>query len=98
MGIANVIPGVSGCTIALITGIYEELVNSLKTFDRTAIKFLIKLDFKSFIKHTNFYFLSSVFGGSIVSVFSIASLFKYLFNNFPLFIWAAKFAALSGLT
>ena len=91
MGIANVIPGVSGGTIALITGIYEELVNSLKTFDRTAIKFLIKLDFKSFIKHTNFYFLASVFGGSIVSVFSIASLFKYLFNNFPLFIWAFFF-------
>ena len=82
MGIANVIPGVSGGTIALITGIYEELINSLKTFDRTAIKFLIKLDFKSFIKYTNFYFLSSVFGGSIASVFSVASLFKYLFNNF----------------
>ena len=91
MGIANVIPGVSGGTIALITGIYEELINSLKTFDRTAIKFLIKLDFKSFIKHTNFYFLSSVFGGSIASVFSVASLFKYLFNNFPLFIWAFFF-------
>ena len=91
MGVANVIPGVSGGTIALITGIYEELINSLKSFDKTAFKFFIKFDFKSFFEYTNFYFLSTVFGGSIISVFSIASLFKYLFNNFPLFIWAFFF-------
>tara|TARA_B100001250_G_scaffold332767_1_gene298280 strand:+ start:77 stop:997 length:921 start_codon:yes stop_codon:yes gene_type:complete len=91
MGVANVIPGVSGGTIALITGIYEELINSLKSFDKTAFKFFIKFDFKSFFKYTNFSFLSAVFGGSIISVFSIASLFKYLFDNFPLFIWAFFF-------
>ena len=91
MGIANVIPGVSGGTIALVTGIYEELINSLKSFDKTAFKYLFKLDFNSFIKYTNFYFISAVFGGSIVSVFSIASLFKYLFNFYPLFIWAFFF-------
>ena len=91
MGVANVIPGVSGGTIALVTGIYEELINSLKSFDRTAFKLILKFDFKSFIKHTNLYFLLAVFGGSIISVFSIASLFKYLFNNYPLFIWAFFF-------
>ena len=91
MGVANVIPGVSGGTIALVTGIYEELINSLKSFDKTAFKLLLKFDFKPFIKHTNFYFLLAVFGGSIISVFSIASLFKYLFNNYPLFIWAFFF-------
>ena len=91
MGVANVIPGVSGGTIALITGIYEELINSLKTFDKNAFKYFITFDFKSFFEYTNFYFLSTVFGGSIISVFSIASLFKYLFNNFPLFIWAFFF-------
>ena len=91
MGVANVIPGVSGGTIALVTGIYEELINSLKSFDKTAFKLILKFDFKSFVKHTNFYFLLAVFGGSIISVFSIASLFKYLFNNYPLFIWAFFF-------
>ena len=40
MGVANVIPGVSGGTIALVTGIYEELINSLKSFDKTAFKYL----------------------------------------------------------
>jgi len=91
MGIANVIPGVSGGTIALITGIYEQLINSLKSFDKKALQLIIKFDFKSFINHTNLYFLLSVFGGSIVSVFSIASLFKFLFNNYPLYIWSFFF-------
>jgi len=91
MGVANVIPGVSGGTIALITGIYEQVINSLKSFDKTALQLIMKFDIKSFINHTNLYFLISVFGGSIVSVFSIASLFKFLFNNYPLYIWSFFF-------
>ena len=78
MGIANVIPGVSGGTIALITEIYEKLINSLKSFDLKALKLLISLDIKRFIQHTNFYFLLAVLGGSVASVFSIANLFKFL--------------------
>ena len=88
MGVANVIPGVSGGTIALITKIYEELINSLKSFDKSALAFLKKKQISNFIKHTNLYFLLAVFGGSIASVFSIASLFEYLFKNFPVLIWA----------
>ena len=91
MGIANVIPGVSGGTIALITKIYEELINSLKSFDLKALKLLISLDIKRFIQHTNFYFLLAVFGGSVASVFSIANLFKFLFTNYPILIWAFFF-------
>jgi putative membrane protein len=91
MGIANVIPGVSGGTIALITEIYEELINSLKSFDRKALKLIISLDLSGFIQYTNLYFLLAVFGGSIASVFSIASLFKYLFLHYPILIWAFFF-------
>ena len=91
MGIANVIPGVSGGTIALITGIYEDLINSLKSFDTKSLKLITLIDISGFIKHTNLYFLLAVFGGSIVSVFSIASLFKYLFINYPILIWAFFF-------
>ena len=91
MGVANVIPGVSGGTIALITEIYEELINSLKSFDKKAFKLIISLDLSAFIQHTNLYFLLSVFGGSIASVFSIASLFKYLFLNYSILIWAFFF-------
>tara|TARA_B100000959_G_scaffold116469_1_gene122581 strand:+ start:763 stop:1668 length:906 start_codon:yes stop_codon:yes gene_type:complete len=91
MGIANVIPGVSGGTIALITKIYEELINSLKSFDIKALKLLISFDFRGFIKYTNLYFLLAILGGSVASVFSIANLFKFLFANYPILIWAFFF-------
>jgi len=91
MGIANVIPGVSGGTIALITGIYEDLINSLKSFDAKSLNLITSIDIIGFVKHTNLYFLIAVFGGSIVSVFSIASLFKYLFIDYPILIWAFFF-------
>ena len=91
MGIANVIPGVSGGTIALITGIYEDLINSLKSFDTKSLKLITSIDILGVIKYTNLYFLLAVFGGSIVSVFSIASLFKYLFIHYPILIWAFFF-------
>ena len=60
MGIANIIPGVSGGTIALITEIYEEFINSLKSFDLKALKLLLSFHLKEFIEHTNLYFLISV--------------------------------------
>ena len=91
MGVANVIPGVSGGTIALITEIYEDLIHSLKSLDFHALKLILNFKVKEFIEYTNFYFLLSIFGGSIVSVFSIASIFKYLFEHYPIFIWAFFF-------
>ena len=91
MGIANVIPGVSGGTIALITEIYEDLINSLKLFDKKALSLILKFKIKELINYVNGYFLLCVFGGSIVSVFSIANLFKYLFDYHPIIIWAFFF-------
>ena len=57
MGAANVIPGVSGGTIALITGIYEELINSLKSFDKKALELLLKRELSSLLNHINGKFL-----------------------------------------
>jgi len=91
MGIANVIPGVSGGTIALITRIYEKLINSLKSFDKNALELLISLKIRKFVSYVNLDFLFAVFIGSIISVFSIANLFKYLFEEHPILIWALFF-------
>lgn len=91
MGAANVIPGVSGGTIALITGIFEELINSIKSFDIKAIKLFFTGKWKSFIEHTNFLFLVVVFAGTIVSIFSLAVLLKFLFTFYPVYIWAFFF-------
>ena len=91
MGIANIIPGVSGGTIALITGIYEEFINSLKSFDIKALKLLLSFRLKEFVDHTNLYFLISVFGGTIFSMFSVAKLFEYLFDFYPEELWSFFF-------
>ena len=91
MGIANVIPGVSGGTIALITNIYEDLIRSLKCFNLRALKLILSGQIKEFVKYTNFFFLSSVLGGSIVSLFSIAKLFEYLLVKYPTPVWSFFF-------
>ena len=98
LGIANIIPGVSGGTMALITRIYEELIYSLKSFDNKALKLLISFDFKELIKHVNLYFLLIVFTGSIVSVFFTANLFKFLFTNYPILIWSFFFGLIAAST
>ena len=81
MGAANVIPGVSGGTIALITGIYEKLIYSLKSFDLKAISYLFKFQFKELAEHVNLRFLIALFLGVGVSIVSLAKLFKVLLEN-----------------
>lgn len=91
MGAANVIPGVSGGTIALITGIFERLINAIKSFNLTAIKLLFAGKIKELIKYIDLYFLITVFSGMIISVVSLAKVLEYLFKNFPVFVWAFFF-------
>ncbi|MBU1013823.1 MAG: DUF368 domain-containing protein [Bacteroidetes bacterium] len=91
MGVANVIPGVSGGTIALITGIFERLVNSIKSFDLKAVKLLFGFKFKLFADYTDFKFLISILLGVFVAIISLARLFDYLFVNYPVYIWAYFF-------
>lgn len=91
MGAANVIPGVSGGTIALITGIFERLINAIKSFNSKALKLLFKGEIKALIAHTDFYFLLAVFGGVAASIISVARLFDYLFEHYPVYIWAFFF-------
>lgn len=91
MGAANVIPGVSGGTIALITGIFERLIDAIKSFDGKAVKLLLKFDFKTFAKHTDLVFLISIFAGVGLAIVSLARLFDFLFNNYPAYIWSFFF-------
>ena len=91
MGAANVIPGVSGGTIALITGIFERLIHAIKSFDITAIKLLFSGKVKDFITHTDLYFLLALFAGIGVSIISVARLFSYLFEYYPIYLWSFFF-------
>lgn len=91
MGAANVIPGVSGGTIALITGIFERLINAIKSFNGGAVKLVVSGKFKEFVKYVDFWFLVYVFGGVGVAILSIARLFEYLFEFYPIYIWSYFF-------
>ena len=91
VGSANVIPGVSGGTIALITGIFERLINALKSFNLTAIKLFFTGKFKEFAKHTDLWFLISVGCGVLVAILTIARLFEFMFENYPIYLWSFFF-------
>lgn len=91
MGAADVVPGVSGGTIAFITGIYEELVNSIKSINLEAIKLFFSGKWKSFWKHINGNFLLAVFSGIFISVLSLAKVLEYLLEHQPILIWAFFF-------
>lgn len=91
MGVANVIPGVSGGTIALITGIFEHLINAIKSFNVKALQLLFKGEWKAFSQHIDLPFLLAVFAGIAASIFTAAKLFDYLFEHYPTYIWSFFF-------
>lgn len=91
MGAADVIPGVSGGTIAFITGIYDQLIGSINSINGTALKLFFSGKFKEFWKHINGSFLVSIFCGILVSVLSLAGLMQYLLEHHPIQTWAFFF-------
>ena len=91
MGAADVIPGVSGGTIAFITGIYDKLLASINAIDSTAVKLFFTGKFKEFWKHINGGFLLSLFCGILFSVMTLAGLMQYLLEFHPIQTWAFFF-------
>lgn len=81
MGAANVIPGVSGGTIALITGIYERLINALKSGDITSVKLLLSGKFSDFWQRIDGRWLSILIAGVAISIVTLAKLFEYLLQH-----------------
>ncbi|MFC5049470.1 DUF368 domain-containing protein [Rubritalea spongiae] len=91
MGAANVVPGVSGGTVAFITGIYERLINALKSFDLQAIKLLFSGKVREFIQHVDFWFLASLGAGVVCSVLTLAKLLEIGFEKYPVYVAALFF-------
>lgn len=91
MGAADVVPGVSGGTIAFITGIYEELINSIKSINLKAVKLFFTGKFAEFWKAINGTFLLSVVAGIGISVFSLAKGLEYLLTHYPILVWSFFF-------
>ena len=96
MGAANKVPGVSGGTVAFVTGFYEELIYSLQKVNGKALKLLFNGRFKSFFQYTNAQFLLLIFSGSIFSYFSVSLLLDYLIRNYELYVWSSFFGMIIG--
>lgn len=91
MGAADVVPGVSGGTIAFITGIYEELINTIKSVNITALKLLLQFRIKEFWGAINGNFLVALITGIIISFLTLAKGIKFLLANHPILIWSFFF-------
>tara|TARA_R110002074_G_scaffold175400_10_gene338635 strand:+ start:3820 stop:4743 length:924 start_codon:yes stop_codon:yes gene_type:complete len=91
MGAADVVPGVSGGTIAFISGIYEELLNSISSFNFGLIKVFKKEGIKAVWKKVNGNFLAALFVGIFISIISLAKLIESLLENHPVLIWSFFF-------
>lgn len=84
MGAANVIPGVSGGTVAFITGIYERLIHALKNIDLEALKLFFTGRFREFAVKVDIYFLVVLFLGVFVSILSLAKLLEIAFDQYEI--------------
>ena len=91
MGAADVVPGVSGGTIAFITGIYDELLGSLKKCGPSALLVLSKEGPEALWQHINGTFLLTLFAGVLTSIFSLAQLITWLLKAYPIQIWSFFF-------
>ncbi|MCZ6890671.1 MAG: DUF368 domain-containing protein [Gammaproteobacteria bacterium] len=96
MGVAEIVPGVSGGTIAFITGIYDELVASLASFSHRSLGVLINSGFSGFWRAHNLSFLSILALGMLVSVLAFARLMDYLFVHHALYVWGFFFGLVAA--
>ena len=96
MGAADVIPGVSGGTIAFIMGIYDDFVGSLASINGEAVRMLLKGQFKAFWKHINGSFLLSLAVGIGISVITLAGLMQYVLEWYPIQTWAFFFGLITA--
>lgn len=91
MGAADVVPGVSGGTIAFISGIYEELLQTISNVNLKLIKTLRKNGFKAAWNQANGNFIAALFLGIFISVVSLAKGLKWMLENEPIALWSFFF-------
>ncbi len=91
MGAADTVPGVSGGTVAFITGIYEELLDSIKSVNLDALQLLKKGQFNSLWKHVNGNFLLVLLAGVFTSLLTLSRLITWLLATYPIQLWSFFF-------
>jgi putative membrane protein len=98
MGAADVVPGVSGGTIAFIVGIYGELLDAIKSINIASLKLLFSGKWKAFWETIHGNFLLSLVLGIGISIFSLAKIITYLLSEHPVVVWAFFFGLVLAST
>lgn len=96
MGVADVIPGVSGGTIAFITGIYDQLVESIRSFDVEFLRLLVRGQFASAFEHVHVRFLAPLLFGIAVAIVSMARVMHHLLSHYPVQTWSLFFGLIAA--
>ena len=91
MGISDLIPGISGGTIALLLGIYKDFISSLKSINYKSFIYLVRLDFKKLNNQLNLCFLLPVFFGILLSIFIFSSLISFLLLDYKVLLFSFFF-------
>jgi putative membrane protein len=91
MGASDVVPGVSGGTMAFILGIYEELIDAIKSFDLPSLRLLATLNIRAFLELVSWRFLAALGIGILTAIFSLAKVLSWLLHNEPVLIWSFFF-------
>jgi putative membrane protein len=91
MGMADVVPGVSGGTMAFILGIYDRLINALSGVNKASLNLLMKGDFKGVWHHFDLGFLLTLGGGIATSIVLFAQVITYWLSTYPTYLWSFFF-------
>ena len=91
MGMADIVPGVSGGTIALITGIYDELIATISSVNKSFFQKLLNWDLKAIKEHLNLSFILPLFLGIISAIFLMSRLMHFLMGTYPVYTWSLFF-------
>lgn len=96
MGIADLIPGVSGGTIAFITGIYDQVLGAIASLDKEALMLLLRGQFTEFVAKIHLRFILTLGSGILLAIFSLASMMHWLLKVHPVPTWAAFFGLITA--
>jgi putative membrane protein len=94
IGAGEFIPGFSGATVAFISGIYKELIDSISNLKLSQIKVIFKEGFRAFWQKINGNFLLIIFSSILISLYTFTYLTNYLFKTFPISTWAFLFGVI----
>ena len=91
MGMADIVPGVSGGTVALITGVYDDLIQSISSVNKEFITKLFKFDVKGVLNHVNAPFIIPLFVGIILAIVSMSKVMHFFMTNYSIYTWSLFF-------